>query len=45
MDEMELDLGEAPDDDPEVVAGMARLAELRRAEAEVVEFVPRDPQS
>jgi hypothetical protein len=34
-----------PDDDPDVVAGMKRLAELRRGEAAVVDLVPRQNQS
>ena len=35
--------GELPDDDPDVIAGMARLAVLRAAEHEVP-TIPRDPE-
>jgi len=31
-----------PDDDPDVIAGMARLAELRRLEDAVIEFPPEN---
>jgi hypothetical protein len=35
-----MDPGDIPHDDPDVVAGMARLAELRLLERTVVEFPP-----
>jgi len=36
------DAYEIPDDDPDVVAGMDRLAELRKLEGDVVDLTPRE---
>ena len=33
--------GELPDDDPDIVAGMARLRQLREHEDEILELRPR----
>ena len=39
-DDLAFPEGELPDDDPEVAAGMNRLAHLRAAENELSEFCP-----
>jgi len=40
-----LDNTDLPDDDPDVIAGMERLARLRQAEADSLELFPNSHQS